>query len=162
MLPHMDAAYNLARWLTRQEQDARDVVQESYLRAFKFFDGYQGGDAKSWLLSIVRNTCFTWLQKEKRAAPVPFEETIHGGHSDAANAERKMIDAEKTGVLHGCIDALPAEYREVILMRELEELSYKQIAEIANVPVGTVMSRLSRARQRLEDCVKGSAQGNRA
>lgn len=165
ILPHLNAAYNLARWLTRNESDAEDVVQEAYLRAFRFFDGYQGGDAKSWLLAVVRNTCHTWRRREKRVAGnVPFDEAAHSpSQVDAAeedpNAEERLVQRTKVDALRNCIEALPLEYREVLVMRELEEMPYRQIAEVASLPIGTVMSRLSRARKRLEDCMSGGKGG---
>ena len=156
ILPHLDAAHNLARWLTRNEQDARDVVQEAYMRAFRFFDGYKGGDGKSWLLEVVRNTCFTWLRREKRHLPfVPFDEMAHGATVRQPNQEDALVSAAKVTVLRKCIESLPETFREIVIMRELEEMSYRQIAEVASVPVGTVMSRLSRARKRLEECANG-------
>lgn len=159
MLPHLNAAYNLARWLTRNDSDAQDVVQESYLRAFRFFGSYQGGDAKSWLLTIVRNTCHTWRQREQRgAAVIPFDEAAHSPSLAAAgeaalNAEERLLRQARADALKSCIEALPLEYREVLVMRELQEMSYRQIAEVAGLAIGTVMSRLSRARKRLEECV---------
>jgi len=153
ILPHLDAAYNLARWLTRNEHDAQDVVQESYLRAFRFFDGYRGGDGKSWLLAVVRNTCITWLRREKRdLTSEPFDELTHSSNHQAASQEEKLVDTSRMTALRNCIEKLPLDFREVIVMRELEEMSYRQISEISSLPVGTVMSRLSRARKRLEEC----------
>src|SRR5215469_3987130 len=157
VLPHLNAAYNLARWLTHNESDAQDVVQEAYLRAFGFFGGYRGGDAKSWLLAVVRNTCHTWRRREKRVETIPFNEVAHSPGLAAAdekipNGEHRLLDQARADVLRGCIEALPLDYREVLVMRELEEMSYRQIAEVAGLPIGTVMSRLSRARKRLEEC----------
>jgi RNA polymerase sigma-70 factor (ECF subfamily) len=152
MLPHLDAAHNLARWLTRNEDDAKDVVQEAYLRAFRFFDGYRGGDGKAWLLEIVRNTCRTWMSRQKQAAVAePFDEASHGC-VHATTAEEALVRSEKAAVLRRCIELLPAEFREVLVMRELEEMSYREIAGVAGVALGTIMSRLSRARKRLEEC----------
>jgi RNA polymerase sigma-70 factor (ECF subfamily) len=156
ILPHLAAAHNLARWLTRNEQDACDVVQEAYMRAFRFFDGYKGGDGKSWLLEVVRNTCFSWLRREKRHLPtVPFDEIAHCPTVSPPNQEDALVSAAKVTVLRKCIEALPDAFREVVIMRELEEMSYREIAEVASLPVGTVMSRLSRARKRLEECANG-------
>jgi RNA polymerase sigma factor (sigma-70 family) len=156
ILPHLNAAYNLARWLTRNEPDAQDVVQEAYLRAFRFFGGYQGGDAKSWLLTVVRNTFYTWRHREKRMETIPFDEITHSPHLSAAgetpNAEQQLVHEARADALRACIEALPLEYREVLVMRELEEMPYRQIAEVVALPIGTVMSRLSRARKRLEEC----------
>jgi RNA polymerase sigma-70 factor (ECF subfamily) len=153
ILPHLNSAYNLARWLTRNEDDAQDVVQEAYLRAFRFFDSFKGGDGKAWLLAVVRNTCITWRRWEKgNVTAIPFDEMAHGSDR-AANAEAGLVEKARLGTLRNCIESLPLEYREVITMRELEELSYKEIADSASVPIGTVMSRLARARKRLEECV---------
>ena len=156
MLPHLNAAYNLARWLTRNEDDAQDAVQEAYLRAFRFFDGYRGGDGKSWLLEIVRNTCFTFHRREKRnVMSVVFDEASHTPAVSPPNAEEALVKASKRSIMQNCIEGLPDAFREVLVMRELEEMSYQQIADVAGLPVGTVMSRLSRARKRLEECAKG-------
>jgi RNA polymerase sigma-70 factor (ECF subfamily) len=153
ILPHLDAAHNLARWLTRNEIDAQDVVQESYLRAFKFFDGYKGGDGKAWLLTIVRNTWRTWQRRENReSAAVPFDEGTHSGEGGAPNQEQDLVQGEKMGILRTCIEMLPVDFREVLIMRELEEMSYQEIADVTGLAIGTVMSRLSRARKRLEEC----------
>jgi RNA polymerase sigma factor (sigma-70 family) len=155
VLPHLDAAHNLARWLTRNEADAQDVVQESYLRAFRFFDGYQGGESKSWLLSIVRNTCRTWQRRQSRESDaVPFDEIAHTSEICAPNQEESMTRNEAIGLLQTCIEELPVEFREVLVMRELEEMSYREIAAVTGLPIGTVMSRLSRARKRLEECAR--------
>ena len=158
ILPHLDAAYNLARWLTRNDQDAQDVVQESYLRAFRFFEGYRGGDGKAWLLAIVRNTCRTWqLRQNRERAAVPFDEVTHSCDGLAPDQEQSMVDRERAGVLRTCIGTLPIDFREVLVMRELEEMSYQEIADTLSVALGTVMSRLSRARKRLEECVASRA-----
>jgi RNA polymerase sigma-70 factor (ECF subfamily) len=159
ILPHLNSAYNLARWLTRNEDDAQDVVQEAYLRAFRFFDGFRGGDGKAWLLAVVRNTCLTWRRKGSNVTAIPFDETVHGSDR-AANAEAGLVDEARLGTLRNCIESLPLEFREVIVMRELEELSYRDIADMASVPIGTVMSRLARARKRLQDCVTSRMKRN--
>lgn len=151
ILPHLDAAYNLARWLTRNEQDAQDMVQEASLRAFKFFDGFRGGDARSWLLTTVRNTCYTWLQQNRRGqAMTPFDEEIHTVDEDSLNPSSLVLKNADMEMLKQSLEQLPDEFREVVVLRDLEELSYKQIAEVTNVPLGTVMSRLARARARLK------------
>jgi RNA polymerase sigma-70 factor (ECF subfamily) len=153
ILPHLKAAYNLARWLTRDENDAQDVVQEAYLRAFRFFDSFRGGDGKAWLLAVVRNTSVTWRRRERgRAVVVPFDETAHATGA-AASAEAGLVEEARLGTLRDCIEALPVEYKEIIVLRELEEMSYREIAAAVSVPIGTVMSRLARGRKRLEDCV---------
>lgn len=153
VLPHLDAAYNLARWLTRNEDDAQDVVQEAYLRAFHFFDGFRGGDGRAWLLAVVRNTALTWLRRERGSTHVSFDEEMHVPAAAAATVETKLVEGAKFAELRNCLDLLPLEFREAVVMRELEEMPYRDIAEAASVPIGTVMSRLSRARQRLQDCL---------
>ncbi len=151
ILPHLDAAYNLARWLTRNDHDAQDMVQEACLRAFKFFDGFHGVDARAWLLTIVRNTCYTWLEQNRRGqAMTSFDEEIHTVEEDALNPSALALKSDDREMLKQSLEQLPAEFREVIVLRDLEELSYKQIAEVINVPLGTVMSRLARARARLK------------
>jgi len=152
MLPHLDAAYNLARWLTRNEDDAQDVVQEAYLRALRFFDGFRGGDGKAWLLAVVRNTALTWLRRERPLVRMSFDEEIHSP-GDAATVETKLVAGAKFAQLRDCMELLPTEFREVVVLREMEEMPYRDIAEAASLPIGTVMSRLSRARQRLQDCL---------
>ena len=151
VLPHFDAAYNLARWLTRNDHDAQDVVQEAVLRAYRFFDGLRG-EARPWLLSIVRNTFITWLQNNRPADTVGFEdgfvELIPSDEDGpdvlaARNFDRKMLNE--------AIAALPLQFREALILRELEDLSYKDIARITDAPIGTVMSRLARARRLLAE-----------
>ena len=149
-LPHLAAAYNLARWLTRHEHDAEDVVQEAYARAFTFFDGFRGGDGRAWLLAVVRNTCYTWLEKHRPPGPtVRLDEKVHAPTS-ALNPERLYQRREGGEALRAAVAELPAEFREVVVLRELEELSYKEIAAVLSIPLGTVMSRLTRARARLQ------------
>ncbi len=151
VLPHLDAAYNLARWLTRNEHDGQDVVQEAYLRAFKFFESFRGANSRSWLLSIVRNTTFTWLQQTRKSDfTTPFEEEKHEVEDTVALPDLLLLRVEDQQTVRQAVEELPPEFREVIVLRELEELSYKEIALITQVPIGTVMSRLARARQQLE------------
>jgi RNA polymerase sigma-70 factor (ECF subfamily) len=163
MMPHLNAAHNLARWLTRNQHDAEDVVQEAYLRAFRFFDGFDpaatNGDGRAWLLAVVRNTCLTWLGRKTAGAStgVEFNEQVHGVADDAENAEETLVRNAKIESLRNCVEALPVEYREIIVMREMEELSYREISEVARVPIGTVMSRLSRGRMRLLDCMEAKS-----
>jgi RNA polymerase sigma factor (sigma-70 family) len=146
ILPNLDAAYSLARWMLRNDQDAQDVVQEASLRAYRFFDGYRGGDSKAWLLAIVRNTSLSWRRRSQRdKSNVVFDESTHDAKAEAPNAEDRMLDADRMVDLRKCIEALPADQREVLILREFEEMSYKQIAETTSLPVGTVMSRLARA-----------------
>ena len=151
ILPHLDAAYNLARWLVRNGTDAEDLVQEACLRAWKSFAGFRGGDSRSWLLTIVRNTCFTWLRENRRQnLAVEFNEDLHSEDVEVPEAERLLAQRSSRETLEKALQELPAEFREAIVLRELEGLSYKEISEITNVPVGTVMSRLARARARLQ------------
>jgi RNA polymerase sigma-70 factor (ECF subfamily) len=159
VLPHLDAAYNLARWLTRNDHDAEDVVQEAYLRAFKFFGGYHGGDSRAWLLAIVRNTCYTWLQQNRRREVTEeLDEETHEVESQEPNPEVALLQNLDLQMLKRSLEALPIEFREVVILRELEGLSYKEIADLAEVPIGTVMSRLARARKRLQQEITGTAQ----
>ena len=154
MLPHMDAAFNLARWLTRNDSDAQDVAQEAYLRAFKFFTGFRGDNSRSWLLQIVRNTFYTWLEKNRREeAVITFDETIEDLQSGAAAPDARMVEEADSEALRQAIEALPVEFREVLVMRELEGMAYKEIAYVADLPLGTVMSRLARARLQLRKCL---------
>jgi RNA polymerase sigma factor (sigma-70 family) len=150
MVPHLDAAYNLAYWLTGNNQDAQDMVQEAYLRAFKSFGSFRGGDSRAWLLTIVRNTCYTWLQRNRAALNTSFDEDIHTAGSEAQDSEKLLLDQVDSEMLRQALEELPVEFREAMVLRELEGLSYKEIAQIARVPLGTVMSRLARARKRLQ------------
>ena len=156
-LPHMDASYNLARWLTRNDHDAADIMQEAYLRAFRFFDGFHGTDARAWLLTIVRNTFYTWLTQNRSQDFTPFDEEVHGHTAEhgaicdpvTTNPETLMLQQADQQLLRLALEALPVEFREVVVLRELEDMSYRQIAAITSLPVGTVMSRLARGRKRL-------------
>jgi RNA polymerase sigma factor (sigma-70 family) len=150
VMPHVDAAYNLARWLVRNPQDAEDVVQESYLRAFKFFSGYHGGDVRAWLLKIVRNTSYSFHDKNRPAKLAEeFDERIHTTESAAPDAEQEQVRDAESRMLHEALDKLPLSFREILILRELEGLSYKEIAEVVDIPIGTVMSSLARGRDRL-------------
>ena len=149
-LRHLPAAYNLARWLLRNDQDAEDVVQEAYLRAFRFFDGYRGGESRTWLLTIVRNSCYSWLQRNRaRELTGSIDETHEETTIDFQNPELRLLQDADVQMVRAALAELPLEFREVMVMRELEELSYKEIAAIADLPIGTVMSRLARGRKRL-------------
>ena len=155
LLTQLGAAYNLARWLMRDETEAEDVVQEAYLRAISHFAGFRGGDARAWLLTIVRNSCYSRL-KENRASGrnTDFDEAIHSAPGrQTHNPETVLLLAERTELLRKSLAELPAEYREVLVLRELEQLSYREIASIAAIPLGTVTSRLRRARQQLQQTV---------
>jgi RNA polymerase sigma factor (sigma-70 family) len=155
VMPHLDAAYNLARWLVRNPQDAEDVVQESYLRAFKFFSGYHGGDVRAWLLKIVRNTSYSFYNKNRPAKLAEeFDERIHTTESAAPDAEQEQVRDAESRMLHEALDELPLSYREILILRELEGLSYKEIAGVVDIPIGTVMSSLARGRDRLREILR--------
>ncbi len=151
VLPHLDDAYTLARYLLRDEHDAQDAVQDAVLRALRYFESYREGDARAWLLAIVRNCCHTWHRKQRgERATVPFtddESTI--GVRDARETDAGAIAASERARLGRAIASLPTEFREVIVLREIEDLSYKEISDVVGVPIGTVMSRLARARKRM-------------
>jgi RNA polymerase sigma-70 factor (ECF subfamily) len=152
MLPHLDAAHNLARWLLRNEQDAQDVVQEAYLRAFKSFGGFHGSNGRAWLLTIVRNTSYTLLKKNRAVdLTTTFDEEIHATHHDSASPAAVLEHAEDAELIGKAMDELPAEFREILTLRHQEGLSYKEIGEIVKIPAGTVMSRLARARAKLRE-----------
>jgi RNA polymerase sigma-70 factor, ECF subfamily len=163
VLPHLDAAFNLARWLTRNDHDAEDVVQEAYLRAFRFFDGLRDGDARPWLLAIVRNAGYTWLEKNRPAEVVALDDAgliasdvETAGHAAPAesNPEVIMLQSANRKLVNQALEEIPVGYREVVVMRELEDLSYKEIAAIAGIPIGTVMSRLARGRELLRRVIE--------
>jgi RNA polymerase sigma-70 factor, ECF subfamily len=152
MLPHLGAAHNLARWLLRNEQDAQDVVQEAYLRAFKSFGGFHGSNGRAWLLTIVRNTSYTLLKKNRAVdLTTTFDEEIHATHHDSASPAAVLEHAEDAELIGKAMDELPAEFREILILRHQEGLSYKEIGEIVKIPAGTVMSRLARARAKLRE-----------
>jgi len=151
LLSHLDAAYSLARWLTRNRHDAEDIVQEAYLRAFKFFDSFDGADSRNWLLTIVRNTYYTSLKRSRTGAPgVEFNEEIHSASIQEITPETILMRRLDGNLVWQALEGLPAAFREVMILREVEGKSYREIANIANVPIGTVMSRLARARKRLQ------------
>ena len=156
ILVHLDSAYNLARWITRDADMARDAVQDGSLRAFRAFDQMHGPNPKAWFLAVVRNTCIDLLREQRgRAIEEEYDEDQHGNGialdgSGKMTPEDNAARASDARWLRGCIDALPREYREVIVLRELEELSYKEISTIVDIPIGTVMSRLARGRDLLQ------------
>ena len=152
MLPHLDAAHNLARWLLRNEQDAQDVVQEAYLRAFRSFSGFHGTNGRAWLLTIVRNTSYTLLKKNRAVDfTTPFDEEIHATGHESVSPATILAHCEDAELIREAMDELPAEFREILALRHQEGLSYKEIADIAQIPLGTVMSRLARARDKLKE-----------
>ena len=151
VLPHLDAAYNLARFIMRNDQDAEDVVQEASLRAFRFFDNFRGEHARAWFLSIVRNTSFTVLKRNRpEEASVMFDEELHSTQAPAMEPGVAIDRAQDRQTVRAAIEQLPLEFREAITLRELEGASYKEIADVAGIPIGTVMSRLARARRQLQ------------
>ena len=157
VMPHMDAAYNLARWLTRNDADAQDMVQEAYLRALRFFSGFRGTDARAWLLTIVRNTCYTWLRRNRSPElSCDFDEIVLAREAEGPDPETEQLMKDQARLVNEAIEKLPIEFREVVVLRELEELSYKEIAVVLEVPIGTVMSRLARARKRLMLLLQGA------
>jgi RNA polymerase sigma-70 factor (ECF subfamily) len=150
VLPHLDSAYNLARWLTRNGHDAEDLVQDALLRAFRAFPGFRGADGRAWLLAIVRNACFTWLHRNRQQeVTTEFDEEVHTPEGEALNPETLVMREGESVRVRQALEELPAEFREVVVLREIEGLSYKEIATVVDIPVGTVMSRLARARGRL-------------
>jgi RNA polymerase sigma factor (sigma-70 family) len=166
VLPHLNAAYNLARWLTRDDFDAQDVLQESCMRAYHYLDGFRGENAKSWLLTIVRHTCYSWLEKNRADNSMKvFDEQLHGVNGDRLHADSRVRENGPEALLllkqeqsrvHRWLEELPLEFREVLVLRELEGMSYKEISEIVAIPVGTVMSRLSRGRNLLQRKINGT------
>jgi len=164
IMPHLDAAYNLARWLTRNDSDAQDVVQDACVRAFKYFGSFEGENASAWLLAIVRNTCFTWMRRNRPKEEVVDSDVVADDAADnaepllgggsrelATDPETRLIEGRDRTRVNELVARLPAEFREVIVLREIEDLSYREIADIVGIPIGTVMSRLSRARKLLHD-----------
>jgi RNA polymerase sigma-70 factor, ECF subfamily len=150
-LPFLDAAYNLARWIVQHDQDAQDIVQEAYLRAFKGYHGFRGGNGRAWLLTIVRNTAYTWINRHAADEKlVPYEEEKHAEIISFHQAGNEIVSEKRKEYLQSALERLPTEFREIIILYELEGLSYKELALALGLPVGTVMSRLSRARRRLQ------------
>jgi RNA polymerase sigma factor (sigma-70 family) len=154
VLPHLDAAYNLARWLTRNDQDAQDAVQEACLRAFRFFPSFHGGDARAWLMKIVRNACYTWLHANRPLQEAgEFDENLIPPDSCAPNPEEVLLQDDSSTLVRKALENLPPNFREVLVLRELEGMSYREIATITGIPAGTVMSSLSRGRDRLRQAL---------
>lgn len=158
LLGWLDDAYNLARWLLRDDQDAQDAVQDAFMRAMRYAGGFRGGDRRTWLLAIVRNVCYTQLSRSRAVASnVVFDEEQHQGAGPATDPETAALNRVDREALVRALEALPVEYREAIVMREMEGLSYKEIAGTVGLPIGTVMSRLARARDRLRLSLSGKA-----
>lgn len=161
MLPHLDAAYNLARWLLRDPHDAEDAVQDACLRAHRAFERFRGTDGRAWLLTIVRNVCYSKMRENRRAPQeVAFEEDFHGMNHDPADANAVAWHEMRGELLRQALERLPAEYREVIVLHEIEGLAYREIADVAGIPIGTVMSRLARARAKLQTELLSQTKGD--
>jgi RNA polymerase sigma-70 factor (ECF subfamily) len=159
ILPHLDDAYTLARYLLRNEHDAQDVVQDAALRAFRYFDRYREGDPRAWLLAIVRNCCFTWRRRHRSdRLTISFDDDLAPGLEGSPATDTLAIAQSDRAALERAVGNLPPEFREVIVLREVQDMSYSQIAAIVGAPIGTVMSRLSRARRRLAASLGGGAQ----
>ena len=159
VLPHLDAAYNLARWMTRNDHDAEDVVQDAMLRAFKFFEGFRGGNSRSWLLSIVRNACLDWFEKNRKSEfSATFDDELHAIADETGGPETHLLLKADRAMVRHAIAELPVEFREIIVLREMEDLSYKEISDVAGIPIGTVMSRLARARKMLQQSLSDKFQ----
>ncbi len=166
-MPHLDAAYNLARWLAGNDHDAEDVTQEAMLRALRFFDGFRGGDARTWLLTIVRNTYYShWRRARGRDEATEFDEELHSMGDDAlrfaahgANPEHIHARTQDVKLLDRALGEIAAEYREALVLREIEDLSYQEISDVLAVPMGTVMSRISRGRRLLREAFERLSAG---
>ena len=153
VLPHLDAAYRLARWLMRSEHDAEDVVQEASLRAIRYFRTFSGGDGRAWFLRIVRNTCWGWRAHGFRAPTDPFDEEQHSSGRPASDPETLLLQTDDVTLIARAMDSLPDRSRELLVLRELQGLSYRELADVMGLPIGTVMSGLSRARQALRSAL---------
>jgi RNA polymerase sigma-70 factor (ECF subfamily) len=161
VMPHLDAAYNLARWLAGNDHDAEDIAQEACVRAFRFVGSFRGGSGRSWLLAIVRNTAYTWLKKNRPHAMVTLDDDELREIEDPSTGQAATVDHADATVLRAALEELPVEFREALVLRELEGLSYKEIAEVAEVPIGTIMSRLARARKQLQEFLNRKGSGER-
>jgi RNA polymerase sigma-70 factor (ECF subfamily) len=157
VMPHLTASYNLARWLVRDTHDAEDVVQDACLRAFHALQGFQGGDGRAWMLTIVRNLCYTFLRKRGSVEAVPFDEHVHAAASQSPDPERLQMRIDDVREVRSALEQLPAPFREVLVLREMEDLSYREISRVTGLPIGTVMSRLARGRERLLAILKGES-----
>jgi RNA polymerase sigma-70 factor, ECF subfamily len=158
--PHLDAAYNYARWLARNDQDAQDITHDAVLRALEYFDTFRGEQIRPWLLRIVRNTFFTWMKKNRPVERVElFDEEAHDAAEPEMDPQALVLGNADRRELAAAIESLPRKYRESIILREIEDLSYKELAALLDIPIGTVMSRLAGARKRLEEILKGQSSG---
>jgi RNA polymerase sigma factor (sigma-70 family) len=161
-LPHLGTAYNLARWLTHNEQNAQDVVQEAYLRALRFFPSFRGDNARAWLMKIVRNTCFNWLHTNRPLQEATeFDENVLPPNTRALHPEEDILQNDCRVLVRKALERLPSNFREVLILREIEGMSYREIAEITGMPAGTVMSSLSRARGYLRQALTNPTNADR-
>jgi RNA polymerase sigma-70 factor, ECF subfamily len=158
VLPHLDAAYRLARWLMRNEPDAEDVVQEASLRAFRYFRTFAGGNGRAWFLSIVRNTCWGWRGHRVQALIDSFDEAKHSSARPPSDPEALLLQTDDGALIERAMSTLPHRFRELLVLRELEGLSYRELADVMGVPMGTVMSSLSRARQAFRGALNNELQ----
>jgi len=154
VLPHLDVAYRLARWLMRNEQDAQDVVQEASLRAFRYFRTFTGGDGRAWFLRIVRNTCSGWRGRRFEALTDPFDERQHVSGRPTSDPETLLLQTDDASLIARAMRNLPDRFQQLLVLRELEGLSYRELADVMGIPMGTVMSSLSRARQALRGALE--------
>jgi RNA polymerase sigma-70 factor, ECF subfamily len=153
VVPHLDAAFRLARWLMRDEHDAEDVVQEASLRAFRYFRTFGGGDGRAWFLRIVRNTCYGWRGRGVQASTDEFDEELHSLARPQSNPETLLLQTDDADSITQAMRTLPDHFHQLLVLRELEGLSYRELADVIGIPIGTVMSRLSRAREALRVAV---------
>jgi RNA polymerase sigma factor (sigma-70 family) len=157
VLPHLDAAFNYARWLTRNDADAEDVVQDACVRAMRFFSSLRDNYARPWLFAIVRNTWYSRVSRRASSEATPLIVAQHDEADDALDPEERLLQQHTVAVVRTALEQLPVDFREVLVLRELEGLSYKEIAAVVGVPLGTVMSRLARGRDRLMAVLKLTA-----
>jgi len=158
-LPHLDAAYNLARWLTKDQHAAEDVVQEAFYRAARYFGSFRGGDGRAWLLSVVRRAAFDWLTKQRAQLAVVFNEDTHDRGDESSNPAFLAVQKCDQALVRKALEGLPPQLREAIVLRELEGMSYEEIATVTEVPIGTVMSRIARGRQQLQERLTALSEG---
>ena len=162
VLPHLDAAHRLARWLMRNEHDAEDVVQDALLRAFRYFATFAGGDGRAWFLRIVRNTSFSWRGHRSEALTDPFDEEQHRGVWPGADPETVLLQTDGATLIARALCNLPDRFHQLLVLRELEGLSYRELADVVGIPIGTVMSRLSRAREALRRALDSELRPSRS
>jgi RNA polymerase sigma-70 factor (ECF subfamily) len=155
VIPHLDAGYRLARWLTKDADDAEDVVQEASLRAFRYFQTFAGGDGRAWFLRIVRNTCYAWRSDQHQAPTDSFDEEQHSGSRPPSDPETLLLRTDDAALIARALSSLPDHFHQLLVLRELEGLSYRELSEVIGIPMGTVMSRLSRAREALRAALDG-------